>query len=113
VKYPKVCSCGASYSREEWAGLHTVGEQRFEWGEVQKLKNCTACSSTLAEVVVAGEKQDPAVGDIWKAKEGRQRVKIVEVDGRGVSFRSLRARSRGFASTADFFETFTPVRRGT
>ena len=111
----KRCSCGKVYDREHWEALPLVGPSRMDWGEVQELRNCV-CGSTIAIVLEEGEQQDPVVGDIWKNKTipsraATQRIKISAVDSTGVAYRYLGKRARGFMPLADFYRSFTPVRR--
>lgn len=44
--FDKVCACGASYTREQWAELPHVGEQD-DGIDVWELRRCR-CGSTLA-----------------------------------------------------------------
>jgi hypothetical protein len=97
-------------TRAEWDALPERGTQRFDWGEVQQLKNCT-CGTTLAILLVPGEPQDPVVGAIWKAKNASTHVKITAVTPAGVAYRTVRGKRREFVPVAEFFNLFTPVTR--
>lgn len=56
----KVCTkCGRSYTCCEWkklpfAGGSKDGLQKYPWGEVQELRNCT-CGTTLSLVLDEGD----------------------------------------------------------
>lgn len=56
----KRCGCGASYSRSEWNALPFVGLQADGLGGSLELRNCTACSSTIA-VGAVSETDDTVV----------------------------------------------------
>lgn len=51
--WPKVCSCGDSFSEEEWERLRYVGVQKSGLPDFPdlELRNCGRCMSTLAIVV--------------------------------------------------------------
>jgi hypothetical protein len=107
----KRCSCGKVYNREHWEALALVGQPRMDWGEVQELRNCS-CGSTIAIVLEQGEQQDPVVGAIWQHKANKvpSRVKVTAVEPKGVSYRHYGG-VRGFMTFAEFYKTFTPVRK--
>ena len=49
--WPKVCSCGRSYTEEQWENLHYCGLQKVppDYGMPDmELRNCDSCSSTMA-----------------------------------------------------------------
>jgi len=50
----KKCSCGLAYTKAQWDQLYYVGQQKFDWGEEQELRNCV-CGSTMAIVTVEGD----------------------------------------------------------
>ena len=108
----KTCSCKREYTREQWEALPGKKPQTFDWGEVHEMRNCP-CGSTIVLVLDDGEQQQPAAGDVWKEKEGAARIRITKIHGTGVSYASYprRVKSRGFMDYADFYKTFTPVRR--
>lgn len=51
------CSCGATYTRAQWAKLPYVGEQDDFDGGVVELRNC-ACGSTRAIQLPTGTDAD-------------------------------------------------------
>lgn len=108
----KTCSCGRTYDLAEWNALPHMKLQTFDWGEIHEMRNCP-CGSTIVIVVDRGETQEPKVDDIWKSKEGAAQIKITKLHGTGVSYKTHpgRGKSRGFRDFADFYKTFTPVRR--
>jgi hypothetical protein len=46
--WPKYCGCGAAHSADEWQELRLVGRQPDGAGGTIELRDCAACSSTLA-----------------------------------------------------------------
>jgi hypothetical protein len=48
----KACSCGHSYTQEQWDDLHHVGVQDCGDGTGLDLRNCIVCSSTIGVPVV-------------------------------------------------------------
>lgn len=48
--FPKVCSCGASYTEATWKSLEIVGEMHDGEGEAIELRNCP-CGSTISIVI--------------------------------------------------------------
>ncbi len=56
--WPRKCSCGAVYSREEWDRLPYVGTQD-DGVEVVLLRNCARCKSTMAVVIGPSPKRKP------------------------------------------------------
>ncbi len=107
----KRCACGVAYTRKQWEALPEVATQRFDWGEVQQMKNCT-CGSTMAVVLEPGEKTDPVAGAVWRTKnKSHARVKVIDVTGTGVAYKAMRGTTRGFMGLADFYKHFEPVRR--
>ncbi len=50
VEWPKTCSCGRRYTREEWESLPLLGRQAGE--PDLELRNCW-CGSTLAVALTA------------------------------------------------------------
>lgn len=59
--FPKSCSCGLSYTEQQWERLpvakskgHMDGRITYPWGEIHELRNCV-CGSTMAFVVADGD----------------------------------------------------------
>ena len=46
-QFPKVCVCGAHYTREQWLALKSHGVQQDSEGDLD-LRACVACGSTIA-----------------------------------------------------------------
>lgn len=44
----KTCSCGCSYTREQWKELRHVGVQEIPGNESLDLRDCATCRSTMA-----------------------------------------------------------------
>jgi hypothetical protein len=44
----KTCSCGATYTRDQWRGLRGGGIQRVAEDDALELRDCRRCSSTIA-----------------------------------------------------------------
>jgi len=53
----KKCSCGRTYTKAQWKKLPFVGYQKYEWGEVQEMRNCV-CGSTMVIVIIEGDPED-------------------------------------------------------
>lgn len=49
----KTCGCGRHFEKEAWEALDYVGLQRYEWGEVQEMRNCF-CGSTIVIILEPG-----------------------------------------------------------
>jgi len=113
VSFPKTCKvCSAVVADQKaWVALPFVGQSRQDWGEVQELRNC-ACGNTLSVVLERGETQDPHPGQRWQSKtNAKSRIYVMEVGTGGVAFKYSARKTRYFLSFADFYKTFTPVRR--
>lgn len=52
--FPHRCSCGATYTEDQWKELAYAGIQHGVGGEQIELRNC-ACGTTRAIVLVADE----------------------------------------------------------
>lgn len=46
-KWPKSCSCGRSYTKEQWLKLHLVGTWDDEEESILEMRNCT-CNSSMS-----------------------------------------------------------------
>lgn len=52
--FPKVCSCGRSYTLREWEQLPEGKLWETDWGDILELRHCV-CRSTMSILLVEGE----------------------------------------------------------
>ncbi len=79
LRPPKPCACGASYDADAWRRLPLVGTQDAGDDELLELRNCEACSSTLA--IELPSRQDRDVRPFSERDRGTPSV--VQVDPAG------------------------------
>jgi len=58
-QFPKQCSCGKSYTRQQWDALPGGERWHLPWGEVQEQRHCP-CESTMS-IVITPEPAHPTV----------------------------------------------------
>jgi hypothetical protein len=65
----KTCSCGRSYTQDEWEQLPNRKLWELPWGEVLEMRDCV-CRSTISIVLAPGKPEEGMEGvkKAWLSK---------------------------------------------
>lgn len=64
----KQCSCGRTYTKEEWEQLPNRQLWELSWGEVLELRDCV-CRSTMSIQLKAGEPEDEELSAVTLSRK--------------------------------------------
>jgi hypothetical protein len=99
----KKCSCGRTYTREQWENLPDKKVYTLEWGEVHDQRQCP-CGSHIIIVLDPGE-PEPAPRERWYRRATGRPIEVVSSTHGCVVYRS--GSRMCTATSEEFWATFT------